>query len=216
MRSFGGALSNPCLINGIECNVSSSSSGEIDDPSTTFSAKITRIGTGNPVVIPEHTPIISYGARTTKDVDLQIIYMGQNGKVVYYGTPSDANYYDNLVQYHKYMTEFNSNKSDYIILGYHMNNWNQYYWSRFCDEFGETRMIDLRHIIPNRGRELMVRTGAFPNEASIPQSELDRVDIGEWPYCFWHTTSDVHPSEYGARAMAIVIYERMVELGYID
>lgn len=215
--SNSGALSNPCLINGIECNVTSySSSGEIDDPSTTFTATITRIGSGDPVVIPAHTPIISYGARTTKDVDLQIIYMGTNGRVVYNGKLGDANYYDNLVQYHKYMTEFNTHSTDYIILGYHTGSWNQYYWSRFCDEFGETRMIDLRHIIPNRGRELMVRTGAFPDEASIPQSELDRVDKGEWPYCFWHTTSDVHPSEYGARAIAIVIYERMVELGYID
>lgn len=216
IRRYSGAFSSPCLINGIECNVlSNASSYEIDDPSTTFSGTITRIGSGDPTLIPAHTPIISGGARTTKDVDLQIIYMGTNGRVVYKGKLGDSDYYDNLVNYHRYMTDFNTNKTDYLILGYHTTSWNQHYWDRFCDEFGATRMIDLRHIIPNRGRELMVRTGAYPDEASIPQSELDRVDKGEWPYCFWHSTTDVHPSEYGARAMAIVIYERMQELGYI-
>jgi len=219
MRLYSGALSNPCLINGIECNVySRASSGEIDDPSTTFSGTISRIGSGTPVVIPAHTPIISYGARTTKDVDLQIIYMGTNGRVVYYGKIGDPNYYDNLVTYHKYMTDFNTKKSDYIILGYHYSAWNSYYWERFCNEFGTTRMIDLRNIIPNRGRELLVRSGAYPDEASIPQDELNRIDKGDWPYIFMYNPKigDVHPSEYGARAIAIVIYERMQALGYLD
>ena len=78
------------------------------------------------------------------------------------------------------------------------------------------RTIDLRRTVPARGRELIVRTGAYPDLASIPDSELQRIDDGKWPLCFQHTETDTHPSEYGARAIAILIYERMIEFGYLN
>jgi len=225
IRLYSGAMSNPCLIecNGAQykCNIISTASDLYDtgynDPSITYTATVSRLEAGEAVTIPAHSKIISYGAQVTKDADLQIIYMGTNGVVTYPGKLGDDCYYDNLVEYHKYMINFNTNKSDYLILGYHTWDWNTYYWQRFAGkEFGEDRMIDLRHLIPEYGRELMVLTGVYPSVADIPQSELDRIDGGEWPYCFWHTTTDVHPSEYGAKAIAIIIHDRMRKLGYIQ
>lgn len=220
IRRYTGAMSNPCLIMGVPCKVFSAStfpSGkDIDDPSATFSATYTRLEDGEPITVPAHTPIISQGALTTKNVNLQIIYMGANGRVVYNGTLGGENYFDNLVNYHRYMIEFNTNQSDYLVLGYHNSHWSQAYWNRFSTEFGYDRTIDLRRIVPERGRELIVRTGAYPNLASIPDSELKRIDDGKWPLCFQHTETDTHPSEYGARAIAILIYERMIELGYLN
>ena len=209
MRRYSGAMSNPCLVMGVPCKIISTSSippgKDIDDPSATFSATYTRLEDGDPIIVPAHTPIVSQGAQTTKNANLQVIYMGANGRVVYNGKLGSDNYFDNLVNYHRYMIEFNTNQSDYLVLGYHNSHWSQPYWERFSKEFGNDRTIDLRRIVPARGRELIVRTGAYPDLASIPDSELQRIDDGKWPLCFQHTETDTHPSEYGARAIAILI-----------
>ena len=50
-------------------------------------------------------------------------------------------------------------------------------------------------------------------------SDLDRqyISEGRWPHSFMYDSpSDEHPSKYGAHAIAILVKEKMKELGYLD
>jgi hypothetical protein len=38
----------------------------------------------------------------------------------------------------------------------------------------------------------------------------------DWPQSFRWAINDVHPSKWGAKAIALLVYDRMVELGYLD
>jgi len=216
LQGFTRALVNPCLITygtnpdeQILCNVSSTYKNG------TYIAEISRLTPGEAITIPAHSKVESYGARTYRDADLQIVYMGENGGWDPIGAKYNEHYYDNLYGYHDLMFNYSiHHKSDYIILALHDVMFNQYYWASITNRYGN-RVINLHDEIPARGRELIIRTGAYKNVCDIPQSEIDRIDGGLWPVCFMFAENDAHPNIFGARAMAILVFEKMQELGYL-
>lgn len=213
IRSFSNPLINPCEICGVLCNVSSS--GESGQ------ATIKRLEPGEEIEIPAHSVVKTFAARNLEDVDVTVLYLRANGGWDPIGTDSgDEHYFDNLINYYHYALSHLDNPNDYIILGIHSNLTTDYYvqnWlKRLRKEFDPARVINMRDDVAGRGIELLLRTGAFVNEEMIPASEKERINNGLWPYTFWHSQTDHHPSAYGAKAMAIIVYEKLEELGYFD
>lgn len=227
IRSFGGALVNPCKLVGTQgeevlCNINSNRT--VNGTDTTYYATLRRITAGSPVEIAEHTPIQTYAARELRDVDLSIIYMGTNGS---FGSDKDNNRYiwsrlDNLVSQHWGMINFTEHPDSYIVLGKHDGKgWDALHYSDYMGPaFGE-RYLNLRTtVVENEAsiKQWLVYSGAYANEAEIPQSVIDYSLAGNWPKEFWHdvSTSDTHPNEYAAKVIGKLVYDKMVELGYVD
>ena len=232
IRRFNGALSTPCKLvgtNGEEvlCNISSVS--KTVDGVMKYWATISRLTPGDPVEIAEHTPIQSYAARDLRDADLTIIYMGANG---IFGSSEEQNRTDdvgwqNLATQHWEMINFTEHADSYFVLGQHnARKWDKNGFGDYMESQFGNRFVHLRKSVVENGetqeerRENIVRwliySGAYADESEIPQSEIDDALAGNWPKVFWHTSTDYHPNEYAAKVMAKIVYDRMVELGYVD
>ena len=75
--------------------------------------------------------------------------------------------------------------------------------------------IDLEYEFPGQSANSNGAIIVDKDNDEVPETALD------WPQSFWYRNSDherryVHPSKYGAKAMAILIYEKMQELGYLN
>ena len=224
IRHFNAKLQNPCLLigsNGEEvlCNITNSRS--INGTDTTYTARISRLYPGEPVKIAEHTPIQTYAARELRDVDLTIIYMGTNGS---FGSDHETQRYnyarlDNLADQHWEMINFTTHPESYLVLGIHWTpNWQQQYGYEdlFESEFG-SRFLNLRvPVVKDEAscKYWLLYSGLYQDESEIPQSELTRAAKGLWPQTLM--IDSMHPNDYGQRVFAKLIYDRMVELGYVD
>ena len=224
IRLFGGSLCNPCKLVGtngeeILCNVSSSFK-TVDDV-TTYYGTIKRLTAGDPVEIAEHTPIETYAARELKNVDLTIIYMGANGM---FGSETNqgaslSGALDNLVAQYQEMIDATIHSDSFLALGFHNRREfeNYGYSEKFENAFGQERFLNLRKpVVKDEAscKYWLLRSGAFEKEEDIPQSELNLAAKGDWPRCLFHDIS--HPNDYGSKIFALLIYDRMVELGYVD
>ena len=205
---------NPCIINGVECKLSAASSS-----STIY---LSRMEDGPDVSVSNGDRIHPYGETHYSDADVFIIYMGSNG-----GWFKSQNNYGLLIRQHKAMVDFAKGKQ-YIILALHSTSTRWYpenfdhasYYSKmheaFTDEAGD-HVIQLREGVNARAEELLVRTGVYSSADQI--SDLDRqyISEGRWPHSFmYNSPADEHPSKYGAHAIAILVKEKMRELGYLD
>ena len=225
IRNFVGRQRNPCLLVGTKgeevlCNISQQR--VINGTDTVYNAKLTRLTAGEAVEIAEHTPILTYAARELRNVDLSVIYMGTNGS---FGSdlegPAMWTYsrFDNLIDQHWEMINFTIHPDSYLVLGIHWTpNWekNYGYETLFETEFG-SRFVNLRiPIVKDEAscKSWLLSTGAYADESDIPQSELDRAAQGLWPQALM--TDNMHPSSSGAKCIAHLVYDRMVELGYVD
>ena len=211
-RNRGGL--NPCVINGVECNITAASSS-----ATIY---VSRVEDGSDVAVSNGDQIHPYGETHYSDADVFIIYMGSNG-----GWFKSQNNYDLLVKQHKAMVDFAKNKK-YIILALHSTSTRWYpenfdhaaYYSKMHAAFtdaGGDHVIQLKEEVNARAEELLVRTGVYQSADQI--SDLDRQYIaeGRWPHSFmYNSPTDEHPSKYGAHAIAILVKEKMKELGYLD
>ncbi|MBO4571587.1 MAG: hypothetical protein J5699_06655 [Bacteroidales bacterium] len=205
---------NPCTINGVKCRISAASSS-----ATIY---VSRVEDGPDVAVNNGDQIHPYGETQYRDADVFIIYMGSNG-----GWFKSNNNYDLLVRQHKAMVDFAQGKK-YIILALHSTSTRWYptnfdhaaYYSKmhaaFTDEGGD-HVIQLKEEVNARAEELLIRTGVYESVDQI--SDLDRqyISEGRWPHSFMYDSpSDEHPSKYGAHAIAILVKEKMKELGYLD
>ncbi len=165
--------------------------------------------------MPAHSDILTYGAKTYKDAELIVIYMGANSG----GHAS----YQVLCNQHKAMIDF-MDKKEAIVLGFSMDislQWGIGYWSQeyvdlFTTAFGR-RFIDMRTEGSKEAEKLLVQTGVISIPEQMSQADRDAVAIGDWPESFFtDSANNVHPNAAGSFAMALLLRERMEELGYFD
>lgn len=199
---------NNCIIAGVECalyyNVSTGH-------------HISRITAGEEIFVPAGTEIFTYGSRLSKDVDLTVIYMGQNG-----GYDND---YERLVRQHWRMINHTGSK-EYIVFTYH-HKVVEGYLPLFYDAFGpgasaytttldrRSHIVNLREEINSRAVELLLSTGAFSDESQIPEKDWKAISLGNLPKTFFLSDTDSHPCEYGSKAFATVLEDKLKEMGYI-
>jgi len=193
---------NNCIVGGVECKLAYNS--------------LIRASAGNPVHIKDSTEIITYGAAHCKDADVIIIYMGTNG-----GWEVGKKNYNLLIAQHQAMIDFTTQKK-YIILTSHVSNGFAFsggtdpiYLQKMHNAFGD-HVIYLRSEINARAEELLVKTGVYASKSEISDIDRQYIANGEWPLSFFCSESDEHPNRYGSTAMAILIKEKMIELGYLD
>ena len=201
------SLLNPCTIQGIECNVS------YDSDTKGFTLR--RNSDGEPAVVPAHSDILTYGAKTYKGADLIVIYMGANS-----GGHSS---YQVLCNQHKAMIDY-TDKKEAIVLGFNMDislQWGIGYWSQeyvdlFTNAFGR-RFIDMRTEGSKQAEKLLLQTNVISSPEQMSQADREAVAIGDWPESFFtDSANNVHPNTAGSFAMALLLRERMEELGYFD
>ena len=176
---------------------------------------VSRVEDGDPVVVPENTPIITYAAREYRDVDVNVTYMGINQR----GTISDIQ----LANCFKAMTDFSYSKK-FIAVGFHFDiingrdyrYWTPEYRDYFRSEFGDN-YLDLRTVGSANAERLCVETGQHSSASEMSQEDKLHVSMGEWPVSWTGSyQGDIHPTVWGHRAIAIMVYEKMQELGYLD
>ena len=205
---------NPCVINGVECKISAASSS-----ATIY---LSRVEDGPDVAVSNGDQIHPYGETHYSDADVFIIYMGSNG-----GWFKSQNNYDLLIRQHKAMVDFAKNKK-YIILALHSTSTRWYpanfnhasYYSKmheaFTDEAGD-HVIQLTETVNARAEELLIRTGVYQSADQISDIDRQYIASGQWPHSFMYDSpADDHPSKYGAHAIAILVKEKMKELGYLE
>lgn len=186
------SIPNPCMINGVLCNVTNTS--------------VTRLSPGAEMNVEEHTPVYTYPSYALKDADVCVIYMGQNG-----GWDDDL---ESLINQHKAMIDF-LDKGQYIVCGFHNSRSNAAYVNRYKEVFGD-HFLDLHNEVIDRYKELLIRTGFCHTESEISPADVLRVENDKWPVNFCLNEGNIHPNGFGSHAMAILIYEKMEELGYLD
>jgi hypothetical protein len=66
-------------------------------------------------------------------------------------------------------------------------------------------------------KEMLFRSGAAASPSDVREEDVKYHVEGMIPYSYWYQPSqnDIHPSPYGAKAFALLIYDKMLELGYI-
>ena len=197
---------------------------------TITSTHLKRITPGTEVGIAEHTPIETYAAREFRDADLIVLQVGANG--VFGSSEDESSRLDdigwkNLSVQHWEMINFTEHPDSYIVLGRHnAPKWDKNGYGVYMEgQFGE-RFLHLRKTVVENGdtneerKENIVRwliySGAYADESEISQSEIDDALAGNWPKVFWHTSTDSHPNEYAAKVMGKLVYDKMVELGYVE
>ena len=192
-------LFNPCSIAGISCNVGRDYVTPLTDctnvPGDWFS---------------------SYGSKLSPNVDVNVYYIGRNGG--YANTQQ-------LVLQNQAMVDYGSKQ--YIVLGFHepasrlktARNVDETYVSRMESAFGN-HFLNLNKEIRLRAAELTYLVGVYDKIYGyyLDEGADDRafVSKGDIPKSFY--LSDLfHPNqEYGCKAFAILIHDKMVKLGYLD
>ena len=186
-----------------------------------------------PVNVTKGSKIITYGSRVLANADMTVIYSGTNGG--YRGVYDASGHYtgyDQLVSQQKRMVEHLQNKSAYIVLGYHFNTnitglrndygvpydipyWSEDYRTTMSNAFGR-HFIDLKTEGNTAGERLLMETGVVKCVEDIVPMDKDYIVNGEFPASFTNNPRyDVHPNEFGNRAIAILIKGRMKELGLL-
>ena len=203
-------LFNPCTINGVQCTVTNES--------------VTPLESCTDVAVAAQTGITSYGATITKNVDVNVYYIGRN---------VSFNSVDHLIRQQKAMVDFGSSK--YIVLGFHekdFSNFNSdyssaytqgidYYRTTMKSTFGD-HFLSLNEEIRARAEELLVATGVYASAEAFEEDESDTATKdkeyladGNMPYSFYKTDL-YHPNELGCKVFAMLIHDKMVKLGYLD
>ena len=61
------------------------------------------------------------------------------------------------------------------------------------------------------------KVGAVAESNDFNDADKANVAVFEWPASWWGSyATNVHPNNYGYNAMAIMVYEKMKSLGYLD
>lgn len=197
-------LMNPCTINGVKCRI------------RTQSLSVTPLA---PCTDVPGDWIETYGSALTKEVDVNVFYIGRNG-----GYTST----DQLVAQNKAMADF-AGTDKYIVLGFH-ESYSQIhaarpavddtYITKMTSNFGD-HFLNLNAEINSRAAELLVLTGVYAsvdafNEDTSSKANNDKTYIagGKMPKSFFKSDG-YHPNTEGTQAFAILIHDKMVKLGYL-
>ena len=220
LASYSGQI-NPCYIqfnNGVE-DVEIEGTLSMDGSSHVY---FTRSVSGTEVTVPAKSTFMTHGAKEYQDADVIVVYMGANG---------GYNSYSALAGMYKAMRDYTATKK-IIAVGFHMgyiyfkeSGTSRTYWTTdyrdiMTDTFG-TNYVDLKTLGTNRenAMRLLKLTGKYAADAvSFTAADEDALDNGYLPESFQqsHYLNDVHFNTFGYHAMAILVKERMEQLGYLD
>jgi len=176
---------------------------------------VSRVFDGNPIVVTQNTPIITYAAREFRDADVIVTYMGINGR----NDISDVQ----LANCYQAMTDFSINKK-HIVVGFHFDiidgreyrYWTPAYRDYFTGRFGNN-YLDLRTVGSANASRLCVETGQHTSASEMSELDRQHVALGEWPVSWTGSyRGDIHPTVWGHRAIAIMVYEKMRDLRYLN
>ena len=187
-------LINPCTINGISCTVTESSVTPLEECTDVAGDWIT-----------------SYGSTISPNVDVNVYYIGRNG---------GFNSVDQLVLQNQTMVDYGSEK--YIVLGFHevmrklARVRNGDYVAKMENAFGK-HFLNLNKEIRLRAAELTYLTGVYDVRWGfyLNDDDWDYVADGDIPKSLYHTDY-MHPNPQGYRAIAILVHDKMVKLGYLN
>ena len=203
-------LLSPCTIAGVECKITTS-----EDNKSFF---VQRVENGVSVTVEPRTAVRSYGSRMYKDADVVVTYLGANSS----GTPA----LEQIVDCYRAIENYAS-KKHCIEVGFHMAHidfpggssrdyWSETYRDRMTAEFG-SNFLDMRTVGNANAARLLVESGAVPAGATLSEKDQTAIADGDWPASLSSDyKTNVHPNMYGSRVIAILVKERMAELGYLD
>ena len=167
---------------------------------------------GEDIAVSAGETIYSYASQHYRDAEVVVSYMGANG-----GFSS----YDALAKMYKAMMAY-STSGQFIAVGFHMGHivfpsgnerdyWTDDYCSKMTLKFG-SKYLDLQSVGARDADYIF-------EELGISRTSLDDelISQNKWPSS-WQTNyiNNVHPNGYGSKAIAIMIKQRMQELGYLD
>ena len=177
-----------------------------------------RSTSGEEINVPARASVITYGSRAYKDADVIVTYPGINGG---WGE------YEDLTAIIQSMIDYTSKKQA-VIQGFHMGYiafpegtektyWTTGYRDAMQAAFG-ANYLDLKTVGLANAYRLLVETGKYIPGQALTDADKTALDAGYWPQSFAQSSiySDVHFNTYGYNAMAILVKERMAELGYLD
>lgn len=187
-------LLNPCTINGIQCKVTETGVTPLEECAD----------------VPGDW-ISSYGSTISPNVDVNVYYIGRNG---------GFNSVDQLVLQNKAMVEYGSEK--YIVLGFHevlrkiASVKNSDYVAKMEKAFGD-HFLNLNKEIRLRAAELTYLTGVYDVRWGfyLNDEDYDYVASGDIPKSFYYQDL-MHESNAGLDAIAILVHDKMVKLGYLN
>lgn len=217
-RYYGdpGGLLNPCTIKFNDGVKDVEIEGTLTDNGNGWD--FTRTTSGEEVTVPAKATLLTYGAKAYKDADVIVIYMGANG-----GYKTD----NVLASFYQQMIDYTVSKKA-IVVGFHMGYihfpagsektyWTEDFRDIFRASFGDN-FLDLKTEGVTNASKLLVETGAYTPGQAFTDADADALANGYWPQSFASTNnySDVHFNGYGSKAMAILVRQKMKDLGYLD
>ena len=200
------SLLNPCYIKKgedfIECTITMQNDKYY----------IKRNTDGEDISVSAGETIYSYASQHYRGADVVVSYMGAN---------SGFSDYDALAKMYKAMMDY-STSGQFIAAGFHMGHiefssvhikdyWTPEYCNIMTTLFGN-QFLDMQTVGARDADYIF-------EELGVSKTSLDDDLIGQkkWPSS-WQTNyiNNVHPNGYGSKAIAIMIKQRMQELGYLD
>ena len=194
--SFGSKYINPCTVNGVKCQVTASSVKPLE--------ACTDVPGGW---------ISSDGSTISPNVDVNVYYIWANG---------GYNSIEQLVAQQQLMVDYGSEK--YIVLGSHRaisevpKMLDDTYVPLMRAAFGE-HFLHLNKEIRLRAAEICWRAGVYESiiDYYLDAGYEDRLYVSQGKIPRSLLLDDLHhPNEYGCKAFAILIHDKMVSLGYLD
>lgn len=189
--NFGDAGLNPCVVAGVEGNFS------IDGE--TGERFFTRLTPGDPVEVPDGTPIITYAMRDKRDDDILVIWSGNSDHVGPDGMSEIIARQQSMLDYY--------GCDRFVIIGFQDNKAipdvkgdNEIFKEHWGEHFLNTYDYLLAH-----GLE----------DAGITPTEQDIADInaGDTPTSL--RSDEVHGTADMYKIIGRLVYEKLIELGYI-
>ncbi len=201
---------NPCSINGVK--------GRLDVtvdttkwPRTLSSAKFTRAEEGEEKAVSAGDKLITSAADTIGDIN--IIFTGTNygwsssdavGKAIF----TDDAEINSLIRIIKSQAQRSNNPDKYVVIG--LTAWGEddlsYLDRKMEDAFGE-HFLNLRKIISDN--QTLLNHNITPTEADI-----EDISNGNIPSSL--ITDGTHFNNIGYSIVAEVVYDKLIELGYIN
>lgn len=191
-------VTNPFMVKGVECTITKAGDGKL----------YLQRSTDGDVVDCESDSFVQavpYAYWKLGNPTVTTLYMGTNG--VYNANPSKGRTRDQVLTDFYNMVK-NNTTGEFIAIGYHHSLWNESYEATMSSAFGDT-YLDLRTVGWQKAETIAAQMG----EGLTPQ-DYENISNKIWPSSWGGL--DIHPSAKGAKAHAIMIYNKMVELGYVD
>lgn len=202
------SLLNPCYIkNGdeyIACTITMDSDKKY---------YIKRNTDGEDITVKAGAYIYSHGSQQYRDAEVVVSYMGANSDY--------SKDYAPLAKMYQAMMDY-ATSEHFIAVGFHMgyiefpDGGNRTYWTQdYCDKMTElfgNKYLDLKSVGARDADYIFKELGI-----SKTDKDVELIAGTNWPSS-WQTNyiNNVHPNVYGSKAIAIMIKQRMQELGYMN